>query len=259
MENIKKRKKHILKTHSETINFKTIMKKTTKLSFYFFAFSLLLFNTGCDKTDKLPDGGNVNTVSDIDGNVYNTVKVGTQTWMKENLRVTKYRNGEAIPNVTNNSSWTLLTTGAQCTYNNTVKVDSIVKFGRLYNWFAISDTRNIAPVGWHVATDADWTTLTSYLGGETIAGGKLKEVGTSNWTTPNTGASNETGFNALPGGQRIDDGSFYDIGLNGGWWSSTQFDNSNAWLRYMGFYGADVLRDNFIKSNGLSVRCVKDN
>ena len=139
------------------------------------------------------------TVVDIDGNVYNTVTIGTQVWMVENLKTTKYRNGDAIPNVTGNASWVALSTGAYCWYNNDAATYKAT-YGALYNWYAVGDSRNIAPSGWHVATDSEWTTLSTFLGGESIAGDKLKEIGTSHWLSPNTGATNSNGFTAFPGG-----------------------------------------------------------
>ena len=152
------------------------------------------------------------TFTDIDGNVYHAVVIGTQTWMVENLKTTKYSNGDPIP-----TAVTSLTPGAYCMYNNdavTYKAD----YGALYNWYAVADSRNIAPAGWHVPTKTDWTTLTDYLGGESVASGKLKENGSSHWLTPNTGATNSSGFTALPGGfyNYYYDNS-YGVGLRGYW------------------------------------------
>jgi uncharacterized protein (TIGR02145 family) len=203
------------------------------------------------------ESGSGGTVTDIDGNVYYTVTIGTQVWMVENLKTTKYRNGEAIPNVTDATSWNNLTTGAYCNYDN--NSGNSTTFGRLYNWYAVNDSRNIAPYGWHVPTDAECTTLTTYLGGESVAGGKLKEAGTSHWISPNTGATNETGFTALPGGYRYNYGAFYGIGYNGYWWSSTEDDTLNAWYRYMYYADGHVIRSNISKISGFSVRCVRDN
>lgn len=191
-------------------------------------------------------------VTDIDGNVYHTVIIGTQTWMVENLKTTRYRNGAVIPNVTDNASWAALTTGACCDYNNTPS--NSVTYGKLYNWYAVNDSRNIAPAGWHVPTDAEWTTLTNYLGGESVAGGKLKETGTAHWTAPNTGATNETGFTALPGGRRG-----YYMGSNGNWWTSTEENSASAWIESVGYNYTDVSRYRLSKQGGLSVRCIKDN
>jgi uncharacterized protein (TIGR02145 family) len=200
--------------------------------------------------------GIAGTVTDIDGNVYNTITIGTQVWMAENLKTTKYRNGNAIPNVTDNATWAALTTGAYCNYNN--DANNVAIYGRLYNWYALSDSRNIAPIGWHVSTDAEWTTLTSYLGGETGAGGKLKETGTSHWASPNTGATNQTGFTALPGGARFYNGPFDFFEYTGCWWTSTEGSTSSAWGISMYYNDGNKPRTNFPKYYGFSVRCVKD-
>lgn len=199
------------------------------------------------------------TVSDSDNNVYKTITIGTQTWMAENLRTTKYRNGESIPEVTSNTEWKNLTSGAYSNYGNTSDVDAIATFGRLYNWFAVTDSRNLAPTGWHVATDADWTTLTTFLGGESVAGGKLKETGTTHWNSPNTGADNSTGFTALPAGRReYTDGSFINIGFNGFWWTSSAYNPDYSWYRQINYDGAIVNPANFHKQYGFAIRCVKD-
>lgn len=138
------------------------------------------------------------TVTDYDGNVYQTVLIGDQCWMMENLKVTHYRNGDPIPHVTDGVTWGNLTSGAYCNYNN--DEGNVATYGRLYNWYAVDDSRNIAPAGWHVPSDAEWQTLVDYLGGDAVAGGKMKEAGTTHWASPNTGATNESGFTALPGG-----------------------------------------------------------
>jgi uncharacterized protein (TIGR02145 family) len=196
------------------------------------------------------------SMTDQDDNVYKTVTIGTQTWMAENLRTTTYNDGTAIPNVTDNDSW-VTSTGAYCNYNNTTSSDTIATYGRLYNWYTIN-TGKLAPKGWHVPTDAEWTTLTTYLGGESVSGGKLKETGTTHWISPNTGAANETGFTALPGGYRFNDGAFYGIGSFDSWWSTTEYNATLAWYRLMYFNDSDVLRDYYDKKVGMSVRCVKD-
>ena len=195
-------------------------------------------------------------VIDIDGNGYDTVHIGTQIWLKQNLKTTHYRNGDPIPNVTDGTAWSSLTTGAYCNYDN--DENNSTTYGRLYNWFAVGDSRNIAPTGWHVPTDAEWTTLTTYLGGESVAGGKLKEAGYTHWQSPNTGATNETGFTALPGGYLYGDGAFHDISGFGLWWSSTENSTNDAWFRIMGYGDTHVYRYNDDKKCGLSVRCVRD-
>ena len=200
------------------------------------------------------------TVTDLDGNVYNVIRIGTQVWMAENLKTTKYRNGDPIPNVTDNTAWAALSTGAYCWLNNDA-VTYKATYGALYNWWAVSDSRNIAPTGWHVPTDAEWTTLTTFLGGESVAGGKLKETGTTHWQSPNTDATNSSGFTALPGGDRNSGGTFYTIGYHGFWWSSTANGASYAWYAWyqvLGYDFASVNRNNFYKQGGDAVRCVRD-
>jgi uncharacterized protein (TIGR02145 family) len=198
-------------------------------------------------------------VSDVDGNVYNTVTIGTQVWMQENLKTTKYNDGTEIPNVTDGATWSTLSTGAYCWYNNNAATYKET-FGALYNWYvtASNNPKNVCPTGWHVPTDAEWTTLTTYLGGETVAGGKLKETGTTHWLTPNTGATNSSGFTALPGGNRLNDGSFDYIGQYGQWWSSTEYSDNYGWSRDMGYYFRTLDRAYYLKSSGYSVRCLKD-
>jgi uncharacterized protein (TIGR02145 family) len=195
-------------------------------------------------------------VTDIDGNVYQTVTIGTQVWMAENLKVTHYRNGEAIPNITNATTWSGLTTGAYCEYNN--DINNVATYGRLYNWYSAVDSRNIAPAGWHVPSDAEWQTLVDYLGGSSVAGGKMKEAGTTHWFSPNTGATNESGFSGLPGGYRVSSGTYYSIGYLAHFWSSTEYNSSSAWFRYLYYDGSEVARLYYNKRDGFSVRCVRD-
>jgi uncharacterized protein (TIGR02145 family) len=195
---------------------------------------------------------------DIDGNNYPVVKIGNQIWMKENLRVSQYRNGVSIPIVTDATAWGSLTTGGRSWNNN----DSYENpYGNLYNWHAVADSRGLCPTGWHVPTDAEWTTLTTYLGGESVAGGKMKTIGTTYWNSPNTGATNESGFSALPGGFRFNDGSFLNVRLSAFFWSATEYDNNYAWYRILHYYYGVVYRNNppsYYKSVGASVRCLRD-
>lgn len=207
-------------------------------------------------------------VKDIDGNKYKTIKIGSQLWMAENLKVTHYRNGDPIPNVTDRSEWGALTTGAYCNYDNNEANTEI--YGRFYNWYAINDRRNIAPKGWHVPTDIEWKEFELYLGvrqseidnvsGRGInIGGKLKETGTVHWESPNTGATNESDFTALPGG--ISAGSAYSfsgMGKKASFWSSTAYDNRNALFRQLVYDNTYIIRFSNLKQWGLSVRCVKD-
>jgi uncharacterized protein (TIGR02145 family) len=200
---------------------------------------------------------NCGTVTDIDGNVYKTVTIGAQCWMAENLKTTKYRNGDPVPNVTDNTAWAALTTGAYAWFNN----DGAYKasYGALYNWYSVADSRNVCPTGWHVASDEEWTTLTTFLGGESVAGGPLKETCFAHWISPNTGATNSTGFTALPGGYRDSNGSFSSIGWGGHWWGSTEKNPFMAWDRYFRTDVTDIDRysEGFNKLLGFSVRCLK--
>lgn len=207
------------------------------------------------------------TVTDIDGNEYDTVQIGTQVWMAENLRTTKYANGDPIPNVTDDTQWTNLTTGAWCHYNNDSQYEN--PYGKLYNWYAVDDSRNVCPTGWHVPTDEEWTTLIDYLdpnaqgGGITpnTAGGKMKSTGTEYWLSPNVDATNESGFSGLPGGWRYYDAIFEYVSLTSDWWSSTTVPGgppSNAWYRRLQRGVGWVYRYGGLKEGGLSVRCLKD-
>ena len=201
------------------------------------------------------------TITDADGNVYNTVIIGTQVWTAENLKTTKYNDGSNIPLVTDNTSWGNLTTPGYCWYNNDAANHKNV-YGALYNWYAVN-TGKLCPAGWHVPSDTEWTTLTDYLGGESVAGGKLKstgtiEDGTGLWHRPNPGATNETGFTAVPGGYRYVDGTFCNIGSDGQWWSSTATFSTDALCRFMLCNNNSVSSSYYNKKKGNSVRCVRD-
>jgi len=211
--------------------------------------------------------GETGTMTDIDGNVYQTIKIGDQWWMAENLKVTHYRNGDSIPNVTDAGEWQGLSMGAYCSYDN--DEGQVSTCGRLYNWYAANDNRNIAPEGWHIPSDEEWKQMEMYLGmsqaeadGEgyrgTNEGGKLKEAGTIHWFGPNIGATNESGFTALPGGYRYTI-NFHDKGHYAGFWSSTENDSHDkAWWRGLYRNLANVGRGSNNKQDGFSVRCVKD-
>jgi uncharacterized protein (TIGR02145 family) len=184
--------------------------KTGKI-FFTILMVTLIFSFSINKS--------ISQVTDYDGNVYKTVKIGTQEWTAENLNVEHYRNGDPIPQVQDKDEWAKLTTGAWCYYANTSENGKI--YGKLYNWYAINDSRGLAPAGWHIPSDAEWTTLTDYLGGTTkekneggikywiieVVGGKLKA--TTLWDSPNTGATNSSGLTAFPGGFRDYNGSYY--------------------------------------------------
>ena len=184
------------------------------------------------------------------------VTIGTQHWMYRNLNVDHFRNGDSIPEVRDSLRWTNLTTGAWCYFNYDPALGTIYR--KLYNWYAINDSRSLAPTGWHVPSDLEWTKFTDYLGGLSIAGNKLKESGTSNWISPNTGATNETGFSALPGGYNSIYGTFRSIGIYGSWWSTTENNTTTAWDRGLVFSSANVFRYDNFKGSGFSVRCIKD-
>lgn len=209
----------------------------------------------------------VPTVTDGDGNAYGTVTIGTQTWMASNLKTTKYNDGTDITYVTDNSTWGGRTQGAYCWYNNDASTYKAT-YGALYNWYAVDNNastkvasnggKNICPVGWHVPTDAEWTTLTDYLGGLSVAGDKLKETGTTHWIS-NTAATNSSGFTALPGGNRKYDGwGYVSLGTSGRWWCSNPSGTDSAIFRYMTNSGSNVPNSPGIRSFGNSVRCVKD-
>lgn len=201
------------------------------------------------------------TLTDYDGNVYNTVKIGSQIWMAENLRTTCYTNGESIPNVTNNDHW-LRNTGARCYYDN----DSATyagTYGVLYNWYSVVDSRMLCPTGWHIPSDTEWTTLETYLGGRSAAGVKMRVTGTAHWFCTNPLATNESGFSGLPGGERETFGTYININWNGTWWSTTEFtgdpnEDSFAWNRGLYCFGSASYRQESYKSYGYSVRCLMD-
>ncbi|RQW10752.1 T9SS C-terminal target domain-containing protein [candidate division KSB1 bacterium] len=198
----------------------------------------------------------IRTVTDVWGNIYRTVKIGNQWWMAEDLKVISYRNGEAMPNVTDANVWASLATGAWCVYNNSPA--NFSTYGLLYNWYAVNDVRNIAPAHWHVPTDAEWQILIDYLGGDAVAGGKMKEAGTAHWGSPNIGAANESGFFALPGGYRNSTGQFSNLGSDAYFWSSTESNSYTAWCWALNNNSSSIERANHPKVNGFSIRCVRD-
>lgn len=196
------------------------------------------------------------TVTDIDGNKYSIVVIGQQEWMGENLKVTKLNDGTVIPFVTENAEWVKSTSPAYTWYDN--NVSDKAKFGAIYNWYSAASGK-LCPSGWRVATDNDWEILTNHLGGDNVAGGKLKEAGTEHWDAPNSNASNETMFSALPGGYRWSRGKFDEKGMNGYWWSGTECTDTHSWCRTMHAGNAKIYRTFFIKTKGFSVRCIKEN
>ena len=240
-------------------------------------------NNGASATDEIVvliiEERIIGPVTDVNGNVYQTVKIGTQWWMAENLKTTHYADGTAIPLVESSSAWNELSVSdkAYCwNYNSNKNMDI---YGGLYTWAAAmngaasshsfpSGVQGVCPDGWHLPSDYEWQKLEMFLGMSlaeaekkgwrgTDEGGKLKEVGTVHWTSPNKGATNASGFTARPGGYRGSHGSFNDVGYSGSWWSST--DNSmSAWYRAVDNYSSDVYRIGYNKNFAFSVRCVRD-
>lgn len=194
------------------------------------------------------------TVNDIDGNIYSTVKIGNQLWMAENLKTTKYRDGSVIPNIISQTEWKELTSGAYCWLNNDATKYKNV-YGALYNWYTVN-TEKLCPTGWHIPSDTEWTVLINSLGGNQVAGGSMKEIGETHWMSSN-GATNISGFTALPGGSRHVSG-FGGPHSEGFWWSSTEYDIQFSWNREIRSYNAGIAREYSPKLDGLSVRCVKD-
>jgi uncharacterized protein (TIGR02145 family) len=239
-------------------------------------FGLILI-ASCNKNEEsskatlLPSTKNIvfnnnlsfGTLTDVDGNVYKTIVIAKntiheQTWMAENLKVTHYRNGDPIPNITEATSWQNITTAAYCDYNNTSAYSSI--YGRLYNLYAIVDSRLICPLGWHIPSDTEWTVLTTNMGGQAVAGQNMKEIGLDHWQAPlDTAVKDTSGFTALPGGFRNGhDGSFNLPGYYGYWWSSTKNSSCDYFYRSVGSSTKEVYRIGGFTGNGFSVRCIKD-
>jgi uncharacterized protein (TIGR02145 family) len=195
-------------------------------------------------------------VDDVDGNIYHYVTIGTQVWLVENLKVTKLNDLTSIPLVTDDASWSSLTTPRYCWPNN--MIDNKEPYGALYNWATVN-TGKLCPLDWHVPSDAEGTILANFLGGEGVAGAKLKEAGTLHWRTPNSGATNETGFTALPGGFRYWGGAFTEFGFGGYWWISRAVDGTHAVCGFLSYTSAQLLYyTNEYMPSGASVRCIKD-
>jgi uncharacterized protein (TIGR02145 family) len=225
-------------------------------------FTTFIFITAVSYGQLLND-----TVVDFDGNIYHTIKIGTQTWMLENLNVTHYRNGDIVPNVTDSLLWGKLKTGAYCNYNNDTNVAKT--YGRLYNFYSVMDSRNLCPLNWHVPSDAEWKILEKYLDNtldttletdyKNTIGGKLKETGTMHWRSPNKGATNSSAFNALPGGFRnTSPADFLNMIYNGYWWSSTVFNYILVRGRYIKWESSFISECGGFFEQGQSVRCLKD-
>ena len=212
---------------------------------------ILILSFSCSKKNDL-----VTSVTDQDGNVYNTVTIGTQVWMTENLRVTRYNDGTDIPLVSESGNWVNLITPGYCWYNDSITYKN--RYGAMYNWYAVNSGK-LCPNGWHIPTLEEWTTLTAYLGGLPIAGGKLKESGNLHWNLPNTDATNVSKFTGLPGGYRnYNGGAFLSLNIGGTWWSSTSDTSSASWSIAVVYDSSHALLISNNNNYGISVRCVKD-
>jgi uncharacterized protein (TIGR02145 family) len=223
------------------------MKKNPTL----FYAAVLIFITSINATTAQE----TSTIKDLDGNVYKIVKIGTQTWMAENLKTVKFNDGTPIPLITDKNLWSTSMKPAYCWYENDTTYKN--SYGALYNGFAVNSTK-LCPAGWHVSTDAEWKTLTDFLGGIKIAGGKMKETGNNNWKDGNSGATNESKFNALPGGTRFSNGLFFTIKTAGYWWTFNGTNALNGWYWNIISSASTVNRYFHDSTNGFSVRCVKD-
>lgn len=198
-------------------------------------------------------------ITDVDGNVYKTVYIGTQHWMAQNLKVSKFNDGTSIPFISNVNQWSDLTSPAYTLYENNPLYNSM--FGKLYNWFSINNidqNKNVCPTGWHIPSDVEWTILDNYLGGELVSGGKLKEIGTTNWLQPNNGATNEFDFTGLPGGYMNTLDGLRNLGYYGYYWSSSPYNSLNGWIRYLVNDKANFYRITANKKFGFSIRCLRD-
>jgi uncharacterized protein (TIGR02145 family) len=215
----------------------------------------LLF-TGCTKKNQDSPNDSAGTVTDIDGNIYHTVRICSKLWMAENLKVTRFNDGSLIPCVTDSTIWDTLHSPAFCWYKNDEN-SYRTPYGALYNWYAVNSGK-IAPEGWHVASIIEWDQMITCIGGDSAAGNKLKEAGTSHWESPNDGATNETGFTALPAGYRDITDSFSGMGFITFFWSSSGNTFGNASyvsLYYLHSYPQLNICD---LQEGFSVRCIKD-
>jgi len=246
------------------------MKKQTKYYALLTVF-FVLSTTACEPDERATPHSPLNgkttavfnpdkaygTMSDIDGNIYKTIDIGGQTWMAENLRVTHYQNGDSIPNITDNEEWAALTTGAYCNYNNVSNMDTIATYGRLYNWYAVADSRKLVPEGWRVPTIADWDELIEYLGGDSIASYALKEKGIYHWED-SFESDNSSGFTAIPNGRRYLAENFSGIGLYSVFWTASEYDLNLAGFLYLYYFDSKVWKGTNYKANGYSVRLIKE-
>lgn len=249
-----------------------ISKNQTLLIYWLMPFFIIMTSfSSCDKTeDENPVVNETGTMTDIDGNIYTTVKIGNQWWMAENLKVTRYRNGDIIPEVTDSMDWVNLNTGAYCTYEN--GSSSIPAPGLLYNWAVITNSGNVAPAGWHIPSDDEWKQLEINLGMSQEAADKLTWRGTDqadklksndldDWASyGDVFSTNESGFTALAGSCRLFNSAWGDPGLKntGFWWTATAFANDEAWYRHLDYKQSNVFRSHADQNYGFSIRCIKD-
>jgi uncharacterized protein (TIGR02145 family) len=226
------------------------MSRTINITFLFlFAISISCSNSASNELSESVCGN----VTDIDGNTYTSVKIDDKCWFSQNLNVSKYKNGDIIPEVQNSTQWTNLTTGAWCyAYNDAA--NGII-YGKLYNWYAVNDPRGLAPEGWHIPTQDEWISLKYFLSGN---GGELKEVGSDHWMGPNTDATDSYGFHALPSGYRSFMGDQFSIGYEVWLWSSTNDSNISAFFLGLSYNNNYIDIDDAGKPVGMAVRCVKD-
>jgi uncharacterized protein (TIGR02145 family) len=230
------------------------------------AFSISLGGKTCSINISVEDiaqtiGKPGPNITDVEGNSYKTVYIGTQQWMAENLKVSKYNDGATIPNITDNLQWSNDISGAWCYYNNDGSNNA--KYGKLYNWYSISPTtngnKNICPTGWHIPTESEWSILTDYLGGAGVAGGKMKESSTSSWNYyPNITPTNSSLFSALPGGYRNYNGFFGSNEDFGKWWISKEYSESKSWCLALYYFNSEAHFTTSYNNDGLSVRCLRD-
>lgn len=223
-----------------------------KINFIYFAFFILLMVF-------MFSDMSLSQVSDIDNNTYKTVKLGNQVWMAENLTTQHYRNGDIIPQVQNSEEWINLTIGAWCYYYN--KTEHGVVYGKLYNWYAVTDPRGLAPEGWHIPDKPEWQTLEGFLDHD-VAGKKMKSI--TGWEEDAEVSTNESEFNGLPGGYRSGwkkaniKGEFFNMGKNGDWWTTTAIDDEILWDANLDAYSNQLGFWKMYKTAGLAVRCIKD-
>ena len=211
---------------------------------------VLILANSCKKEEE--------DITDVDGNVYTSVTIGTQVWMVESLKTTRYRNGDLIGTTTPATFDISAEAAPKYQWAYAGFEDNVFRYGRLYTWWAVTDIRGVCPTGWHVPSDAEWTTLTTFLGGEDVAGGKLKEAGTTHWWASDEGVTNSSGFTALPGGDRYDNGGFDGFGGYGNWWSSTEYSATIGYCRGISFYWLSFPSQAANGWWGFSVRCLRD-